>query len=89
MKSKNNRERERSKKYGSLIRAVVLAAIAALVYVIGRKAGIFQEMPMLQREVSVSAFIIRWSLFVLTILEMRQPLFLYSSSSRRSSSTAK
>lgn len=45
MKSKNNRERERSKKYGSLIRAVVLAAIAALVYVIGRKAGIFQEIP--------------------------------------------
>ncbi|MBQ6332907.1 MAG: mechanosensitive ion channel family protein [Clostridia bacterium] len=45
MKSKNNRERERSKKYGSLIRAVVLTAIAALVYVIGRKAGIFQEIP--------------------------------------------
>ena len=45
MKSKNNREREHSKKYGSLIRAVVLAAIAALVYVIGRKAGIFQEIP--------------------------------------------
>ena len=45
MKSKNNRERERSKKYGSLIRAVVLAAIAALVYVIGRKTGIFQEIP--------------------------------------------
>ena len=45
MKSKNNRERECSKKYGSLIRAVVLAAIAALVYVIGRKAGIFQEIP--------------------------------------------
>ncbi len=45
MKSKNNREWERSKKYGSLIRAVVLAAIAALVYVIGRKAGIFQEIP--------------------------------------------
>lgn len=45
MKSQNNRERERSKKYGSLIRAVVLAAIAALVYVIGRKAGIFQEIP--------------------------------------------
>lgn len=47
MKSKNSRERARSRKYGSLVRAVILAAIAALVYFIGRKVGIFQEIPKL------------------------------------------
>ncbi len=45
MKSKNSRERAHSKKYGSLVRAVVLAAIAVLVYVIGRRTGVFQEIP--------------------------------------------
>ena len=47
MKSQSARERKVSKRYGALLRAVILAAIAALVYFIGRRAGIFQEIPKL------------------------------------------
>ena len=47
MKTTTGRERQTSKKYSALIRAVVLAAIAALVYVIGRRTGIFTEIPKL------------------------------------------
>ncbi len=47
MKTTTGRERQTSKKYSALIRAVVLAAIAALVYFIGRHVGIFTEIPKL------------------------------------------
>ena len=47
MKTTSGRERQTSKKYSALIRAVVLAAIAALVYFIGRHVGIFTEIPKL------------------------------------------
>ncbi len=47
MKSQSAREKKVSKRYGALLRAVILAAIAALVYFIGRRAGIFQEIPKL------------------------------------------
>lgn len=45
MKSSNARERSASKRTGALIRAIVLAAVAALVYVIGRNVGVFHEIP--------------------------------------------
>lgn len=45
MKSKSGKNRAADKKYGSLIRAVILAAIAALVFLIGRNAGIIKELP--------------------------------------------
>ena len=45
MKSKSGQKRESSKKYGALIRALILAVIAVLVYYIGRRTGIFQELP--------------------------------------------
>ncbi|MBR4906096.1 MAG: mechanosensitive ion channel family protein [Clostridia bacterium] len=48
MKSKSARERANSKRFGALLRAVILAAIAALVYFIGRRAGVFQELPKLE-----------------------------------------
>ena len=47
MKSKSARERSNSKKFGALLRAVILAAIAALVYYLGRRFGVFQEIPKL------------------------------------------
>lgn len=47
MKTTTGRERQTSKKYSALIRAVILAAIAALVYFIGRHVGIFTEIPKL------------------------------------------
>ena len=45
MKSSNARERSASKRTGALIRAIVLAAVAALVYVIGRNVGVFHGIP--------------------------------------------
>lgn len=45
MKPKRTQEKTGSKKYGALVRALILAAIAALVYFIGRKTGVFQEIP--------------------------------------------
>lgn len=47
MKTTTGRERQTSKKYSALIRAVILAVIAVLVYVIGRRTGIFTEIPKL------------------------------------------
>ena len=47
MKTTTGRERQTSKKYSALIRAVILAVIAVLVYVIGRRMGIFTEIPKL------------------------------------------
>ena len=47
MKSKSARRRSNSKKFGALLRAVILAAIAALVYYLGRSFGIFDEIPKL------------------------------------------
>lgn len=45
MKTKAAREKTVSKRYGALVRAVILAAIAALVYFLGRRFGVFQEIP--------------------------------------------
>lgn len=45
MKSQSVREKASSKKYSALIRAIILAVIAVLVYFIGRRTGIFQEIP--------------------------------------------
>ena len=47
MKTTTGRERQTSKKYSALIRAVILAVIAVLVYFIGRHVGIFTEIPKL------------------------------------------
>ncbi len=47
MKSKSARRRSNSKKFGALLRAIILAAIAALVYYLGRSFGIFDEIPKL------------------------------------------
>lgn len=47
MKTTTGRERQTSKKYSALIRTVILAVIAVLVYVIGRRTGIFTEIPKL------------------------------------------
>ena len=47
MKLKSAQGRSSSKKFGALLRAVILAAIAALVYYLGRRYGIFQEIPKL------------------------------------------
>lgn len=47
MKTTSGRERQTSKKFGTLIRALVLAVIAVLVYVIGKNVGIFTEIPKL------------------------------------------
>ena len=48
MKTTTGRERQTSKKYSALIRAIVLAVIAALVFVIGRRVGIIHEFPKLE-----------------------------------------
>ncbi len=45
---KSEKSRSVSNKYRVLIRAVVLAVIAALIYFIGRKLNIFQEFPKFQ-----------------------------------------
>ena len=45
MSSKNRRQKSGSSKYRALARAVVLAAIAVLVYLIGKKTGVFHEIP--------------------------------------------
>lgn len=45
MKSQNSRDK---RKYRALIRAIVLAVIAALVYFIGRKTNLFTEIPKIQ-----------------------------------------
>ena len=45
MKSQPERKRNSSKRFGALLRALILAAIAVLVYYLGRRAGIFQEIP--------------------------------------------
>ena len=47
MKSKSAKKRSNSKKFGALLRAVILAAIAALVYYLGRRFGVFEEIPRL------------------------------------------
>ena len=48
MKTTNAKQRSASKKYGALIRAIVLAAIAALVFVIGKRYGVIHEFPKLE-----------------------------------------
>ena len=48
MKTTTGRERQTSKKYSALIRAIVLVVIAALVFVIGRRVGIIHEFPKLE-----------------------------------------
>lgn len=45
MKTKSAREKRSSRRIGALVRALILAAIAVLVYYIGRRLGIFQEIP--------------------------------------------
>ena len=47
MKSKPAQRRSNSKKFGALLRAIILAAIAALVYYLGRRFGVFEEIPKL------------------------------------------
>ncbi len=47
MKPNSARERKNSKRFGALLRALILAVIAVLVYWLGRRFGIFEELPKL------------------------------------------
>lgn len=51
MKSQNSRV---NSKYRALIRAAVLAVVAALIYVIGRTTGVFKELPKFQLDGKVA-----------------------------------
>jgi small conductance mechanosensitive channel len=45
MKTESVRKKSSSKRFGALLRAVILAAIAALIYFLGRHFGVFEEIP--------------------------------------------
>lgn len=73
MNTQSVRKKSRSKRFGALVRAGILAAIAALIYFLGRHFGIFEEIP----KISISVKAVLHGILILLAMFAAEGMILF------------